>query len=247
MNLRTLQLGLAAAMLLATPASAVQINWGSPVDSVLVDSSGKALGTGLTDFTIELGAFVISDTNQGAWVPNTTNVLEWANHWRVFDQAGFAPELGLFTSTAVLETDGTSGSFPLSSVDFSSRDAYMWIYDTKTSHSSEWFLGRNTDWVFPAKVTPPTPAVPDNCCDKRPPIEWSVSDLKPSTVQGSGDLPLYGNQGNVNGPGVSSPAASPPSYYVQTAYGAVPEPGGSVLVLVLGLLAVLDRRRVPCH
>lgn len=231
MKLQKILLGLPAAIVLATPASAIQINWGSAVDSVFRDSTGTPLDE---TFAIQLGYFesVLGEP----FVPTATNAAEWSSHWKVFDQAAFNPEEGYFTSSAVMNSTGGSSYSPLG-VDFSNQEAYIWIHNTETpGPTAEWFLGRSATasastaaWNLPAK-----PA--DDCCDTTV-LEWSVTDLD------SGDTPVYGKQGEQTGAGVFSDNA--PGYTLQTfTFAPVPEPSSSLL-LALGGMAVALRRRRP--
>lgn len=231
MKLQKILLGLPAAIVLATPASAIQINWGSAVDSVFRDSTGTPLDE---TFAIQLGYFesVLGEP----FVPTATNVTEWSSHWKVFDQAAFNPAEGYFTSSAVMDSTGSSDSpFATLGVDFSNQEAYIWIHNTETPDpTAEWFLGRsatasaNTSaWTLPAK-----PA--DDCCDTTV-LEWSVTDLD------SGDTPVYGKQGDQTGSGAFTVTGS--GYTLQT-FTFVPEPSSSLL-LALGGMAVALRRRRP--
>ena len=226
MKFRNTLLLLPMAIALTTPVSAIQINWGSEVDSVLRDSYGNALDA---TFAIQLGYFESVLGQQ--FLPTAANTSEWSSRWKVFDQAAFDPLAGYFASTVNLNPDGTSSSSFADNglgVDFSSQDAYIWIHNSETPGTgTEWFLGKSTAtpaWQIPAKIV--------DCCDTRPPVEWSVSDLKPTSV------PVYGKQGNVSGAGdytVTGP------YTLQT-FTVVPEPS-SVGLFALGAVALVFRRR----
>lgn len=222
MNLREILLILPAAMVLATPARAIQINWGCEVDSVLRDSFGNPLDE---TFAVQLGFFtsVLGDN----FVPGASNTADWSSHWKVFDQAAFDPASGYFTSSALLKSDGSSDSpFADLGVDFSNQGAYLWIHNSENpGPQSEWFLVTAPAWRIPGKV--------DDCCDNRLPPEWSVSDLT------SGAIPVYGKQGDTTGSGVFTVTGS---YTLQT-FTVVPEPSTSLLLALGGLSVVLRRRR----
>lgn len=199
------------------------IVWGTPVDSVLVDSHGVTLDD---TYVFELGAFTDS------FIPSEQPLADWFSHWRVFDSAttgnGYSAADGYVTSTLEM-SDST----------FDGDQAYLWIHNSHEANnpSTEWLLVKSDDWTFPAY----------ECCDPTPSTEWSVSDLVPA------DIPQYGYQGgttdpplstNTKGPGIISTSGA---YTLQTAtfssYAAVPEPCSSVLMLMLGAMALLDRRR----
>ncbi|MEO7100963.1 MAG: PEP-CTERM sorting domain-containing protein [Luteolibacter sp.] len=222
MKLRKILLILPAAIALATSASAVQINWGSPVDSVIRDSFGIPLNE---TFAIQLGYF---ESVLGVqFKPDFSNMGDWSSHWKVFDQAAYNAEDGYFTSSATMDSTGSSDSpFASLGVDFSNEEAYIWIQKPGTSEAgAEWFLGRSTDWVLPEK-----PA--DDCCDTRV-LEWSVSDLKPA-----GDTPVYGKQGEMQGAGLYTVTGP---YTLQTF--VVPEASSSLLLAIGGMAVALRRRR----
>lgn len=228
MKLRNSLLLLFATLGGSTAAMAAQINWGSPVDSVLRDSFGVPLDD---NFVVQLGYF---ESVLGIpFDPSADNATEWADHWKVFDQAAFDPESGYFTSSALLLADGSSSSpFASTGVNFSNQDAYIWIYNSTTPGPlTQWFLGRNYSganvWTMPDK--------PVDCCDNLPPLEWSISDLD------SGDVPVYGKQGGTAGDGEHIDNGN---YDIQT-FTFVPEPSSALLVACGGLLLALRRHRTP--
>lgn len=193
------------------------LDWGSAVFSELVDSEGQTLDN---TFVFELGAFV------GGFVPDETNVDDWLSYWRVFDQAAYNPSLGYFTSQVNMLDDGTSDSSYLTSgsLSFEGLGAYLWVRNGDDPvEGTEWLLTRADNWTFPT-------AIP-GCCDNGTPLQWSVSDLD------SGDIPKWGNQGGVEGPGVYSVTGP---YTLQT-YTFVPEP--SSLALVAFAAGLMLRRR----
>jgi len=227
MKLRNTLLLLPTVIALATPASAIQINWGDEVDSALRDSFGNSLDA---TFAIQLGFFEKVLGIQ--FVPDATNTADWSSHWKVFDQAAFDPLAGYFASTVMLNADGTSSSSFADNdlgLDFSNQDAYIWIHNSETpGTTTEWFLGRSatgTAWHIPDKVA--------ECCDNRPPLEWSVSDLT------SGKVPVFGKQGTDTGGGSYTVTGT---YTLQT-FTFVPEPSSSLLLALGGVVAALRRRR----
>jgi hypothetical protein len=197
------------------------INWGSPVWSDLVNSSGVALDA---SFTFQLGTFATG------FVPTSSNVGLWAANWKVFDQAVFNPSLGYYSGSANILTGGGGSSTYASTHDFRGQTAYVWGFNTQTYGGSgmEWFWGGASTWQFPATVNPGTPSTT--------PMEWSLSDLT------SGDIPLYGAQGGAVGDGYAS---APGTHDLQTYSipSVIPEApvGGVGIVLAIGTL--LRRRR----
>ncbi|MEK7952020.1 PEP-CTERM sorting domain-containing protein [Luteolibacter soli] len=210
----------AAAFLLfaVAQATAVTINWGSPVLSSTVNSQGQEIDS---SYHVELGAFA------NGFVPTEQNMSEWASNWRTFSVATYVAEFGSFTGTADLVAGGAS-SDPMASLgmNFSDVEAYVWIFNSATmSANTEWFLGRSDSWVMP------TAPLETDCCDDRLPTQWSISDLRP------GDTPVYGGQGQVAGAGSAS---NPGNYDIQTY--TVPETS-SLLLASVGLLFTFWRRR----
>lgn len=239
-------LSAAVITLLTAAAHAQTINWGSEVYSDLRDSHGTTL-TG--DFTFELGAFVLPD-HVTAFTPTALNMADWFTNWVVFDTAAYNPTFNYFTSTVDMTDTGRSSDAPSGLVNFSGRDAYVWIHygTVPNSSATEWLLVRDTNtsaltdpatnWIFPTANT--------HCCDPDLPLEWSVTDLT------STDLPKYGYQTGTNqgdtytktGTGDLRASGVEGSYVLQTAsFTSVPELSSSVLVLILGILGLTDRRR----
>ena len=201
------------------------INWGSEAFSTLVDSHNVELNS---SYTFQLGAF-----NTG-FDPITSNPLLWIASWRVYDAAEYNQANGYFTSTVDMNNDGSSGSADRSDALAFTGAAYLWIRNSNVaeSTSSEWLLVRSSSWNFPAPSS--------HCCDPALPFEWSVSDLAVA------DVPVYGAQDGSNytvqkGGGVIS-TPPPPGTYLQTAT-FVPELSSSVLIVILGMLGLTDRRR----
>lgn len=200
--------------------NAQTLNWGSEFGSSIMNSEGQVLDSA---FVFELGAFV------DGFTPDESNVGSWFSNWRVFDRASYSQEYGYFTSTVHYMNDGTSNSPDESPgvSSFAGLEAYLWIRnDTDPVEGTEWLLTRASNWVFPT----PNPA-PD-CCDTDV-IEWSVSDL------GGGDMPEWGNQNGVSGPGSYTVTGG---YTLQT-YTFVPEPASAMMFAFAAGLMVLRRRR----
>lgn len=238
MNPRKNLLYLPAALILVAPAAAIQIDWGSPTDSIIRDSFGNPLDD---TFAIQLGYFV-SVLGEEPFVPSVTNVADWSSHWKVFDQAEFDPETGYFSSSALLNPDGSSSS-PAADHDaglsFSNQDAYIWIHNSENPvPGSEWFLARSATASAATASASATaawhiPAATGGCCDDRQPLTWSVTDLD------GGDVPTYGKQGNATGAGEFAVTGV---YDVQT-FTFVPEPSAVLLLAIGGAAVVLRRRR----
>lgn len=205
-------------LLAGSRLSAQTLNWGSEVFSDLADSNGITLDD---TFVFELGAFL------DGFIPDETNVDAWASNWRVFDQAAYNQSLGYFTSTVQMLDNGTSDSAYSTggAMSFEGLSAYLWVRNSDDPvEGTEWLLTRSDAWVFPT-------AVP-GCCDNEVPLQWSVSDLD------GGDIPNWGNQGGIIGPGeytVTGP------YTLQT-FTFVPEPSAAALAFV-GICACFLRRK----
>jgi hypothetical protein len=201
------------------PAGAQTFNWHNAVFDTVVDSDGDALdGT----FVFELGAFA------DGFVPIPENVDEWSSNWLVFDRADYNPTLGYFAGAVEMLSDGTSSSAEMTpgAPSFEGELAYIWIRNNDAAApGSEWLLLSDENWVFPMAL--------NECCGNGLPIEWATSDLD------SGDVPLYGGQGGVEGPGVFTPV---PGAVLQTATFIVPEPSVAAC-LVLASCGLLRRRR----
>lgn len=233
MKLKTLLFLLPVSFAMILPAAALQINWGSQVDSIFRDSLGQPLDN---TFQVQLGYFqnVLGSTE--AFVPSQSNIGQWSTQWVTFDQAAFSPADGYFTSKVLMDENGHSSYLTPNNlgVDFSNQTAYVWIKNSQTPGTgTEWFIGRkNADqnsagWATPDKV--------DECCDTRT-VEWSVTDLN------SADRPVYGRQGTMIGDGDYTTTS--PSYNLQT-FSVVPEPTAHLLFATGAVMLLLKRRRDP--
>ena len=226
---------IALAAVMTTSVHAQTIDWGSDVDSVFIDSQGYTLGTG---YTFELGAF------DSGFDLAKNPLATWFAHWNVFDAAAYDATNGYFTGTAQMLVTGLSNSPDLrmssdttdpNTTSFSGLEAYLWIRNDSTTMEkwggSEWLLVRSADWFFPTY----------GCCNPALLLEWSVSDLLPANV------PLYGWQ---KSPGSDQVVGKVDTTFTSSSSGGflqtgtyLPEPSSAVMVLVLGAMAVLDRRR----
>jgi hypothetical protein len=206
---------IAALLLLgAMTARSQTVNWGSLTGSDIVDSHGDPLDN---SYQFQLGAF------GAGFIPDATNLGNWAAHWNVFDTANYSYSSeagGYFTGTQDVQTVGSYPSL------FEGLNAYLWI---RNADETENFLATSSliqgtaDWVFPT--------LDPGCCPNGEVTTWSVSNLG-STV------PVWGSQWDHHGAGEF--IASGP-YDLQT--HAVPEPSG-LLVLAMGCgLLVIHRRR----
>ena len=215
--------------LLTAAAHGQTINWGSEAFSTLVDSQNRQLGL-FDTYTFELGTF------SSGFDPMVSNPLLWLANWRVFDAAEYNRANGYFTSTVEMNDNGSSASADRSDALPFTGAAYVWIRNAGVAQSltTEWLLVRNSSWSFPAPNS--------HCCDPDLPVEWSVSDLTGI------DVPVYGAQKDEaiayqNGLISSQPAAQVGPYLQTATFAPVPELSSSVLIMVLGVLGLLDRRR----
>jgi hypothetical protein len=226
MKVFILHLCVAALFFLPNRARSQDLNWGSPINSEIVDSNGAPLDQ---SFIFQIGAFV------GGFIPDGTNTSNWLNYWQVFDAADYngveSPDdgiVGYFTSTAAMTDSGLSDSSDLSPLasSFEGLDAYLWIRNSNLPiEGSEWFLARAGDWVFPV-------AVP-GCCDNQGLVEWSTSDFLVD------DVPVWGSQGGTQGDGFYTTTGSDT---IQT-FTFVPEPSTAMLVAFLSGAMLMRRRR----
>lgn len=116
-------------------AHAQTIVWGTPVDSILVNSHGYTLDN---TYVFELGAFT------DGFIPSEHPLTDWFNNWRVFDSAssgnGYSAGDGYVTST-----------LEMSNSNFNGDQAYLWIHNSTLAYntSTEWLLVKNPAWIFP--------------------------------------------------------------------------------------------------
>ena len=194
------------------------LNWSNEVFDDLTDSNGNTLDETL--FVFELGSFV------NGFVPDETNTDEWILNWRVFDTASYEQDNGHFTSTVYIQNDVTSSNPTASTISFAGLEAYIWIRnDDDPVPGTEWFLARADDWTFPTTG--------GDCCNTEV-VEWSVTDLATT------DVPLWGRQGGIEGPGEYS---TPPGTTGLQTFTFVPEPSTAIMTAIAGLGLVLRRRR----
>ena len=220
------------------PCHALQLNWGSPGATWVVDSDGDGVDD---NYVFELGAFPLG------FDPGENDPSLWFENWMVFDAAIYNPMLGLFTSEVSISNQVTSSStMPnVSNESFSGLTAYLWIRDSNEPiPGSEWLLVRADNWTFPT--------IGEGCCDTGT-LEWSISDLDP------GDVPGWGWQNDDNvpsgteGPGEFSESglnardiiapSTTRTPALQTATFLVPEPSSALLLLLGASGMVLVRRR----
>lgn len=219
------------AFLLAPSGLAQTLNWDSELFSDLVDSSGQTLDQA---YIFEIGSFADDFT------PNSTNLSDWSNHWRIFDAASYNGMEdqddgihGYFTSSVQMRSDGTSASpFAAEEFNFNGLQAYLWVRNSDVPESdSEWFLARADDWSFPI-------AFP-GCCDNDLPISWSLNDLDRDEI-----TPIWGAQSDLRGSGSYTDGGS---YTLQThnleTYTPVPEPSSVLLLGTAGLVLIGRRHR----
>lgn len=225
--------GMALVLILAagaTSATARSINWGSGLFNKLYNSNGVALDN---SFMFEIGSF------KTGFTPDATNLILWADNWKVFDHAeapassGWNSPFGLFTSTANLAVGGTSSkSPPLTAWTFSQNEkGYLWAFNSPTySPNVEWALITNNasdgissnDWLFPA---------PSDQTSQ--PLDWKLSNANAAII---------GGLNNVESAGTFT--TNPGTFNLQT-HQPVPEPGSALLLLVAACAAGQRRARNP--
>lgn len=256
---RTSLIPVALLCLAVTPARAAStINWGTPYDSVLLDSKGNFLDPALYQF--ELGAFV------SGFTPQQSNLLDWRANWRVFDVGSFSifddqfnvisdssiASYGYITGTAEINSNGTSASQKSgvsSEFDFRGLDAFVWGYNqTSYSDGLEWVLLRSSQWTFPGGGE----VDPDNCCPLTLPLDWSSTDLRYEGFNHvSTDVAAFGSHTGPDANGLGERSFIPGqsgeggaleinAYEFQTF--TIPEPATAVVGLLLAA-GILRRQR----
>lgn len=188
------------------------LNWSSLTNSTIVDSQGDPLNN---SYVFQLGTF------DPGFVPTAANLPNWLASWHVFDTADYSynsTDLGFFTGTENLQNVSQYTSM------FEGLKAYVFIYNAA---NTEYFLATTSSdaWRFPVKDT--------GCCPTGE-VTWSISDLNT-------DTPIWGGQGNENGPGGH---VAPGPFDIQT--HVVPEMTSSILSLLGCAMFALRRRRQPC-
>jgi hypothetical protein len=212
---------------LTATGHAQTINWGSEV--TLVDRTNNPM---TNSFVYELGAFT------SGFDPSSSPLLSWFANWHVFDTATYNATLGIFTGTAQMTDGGGSSDYPNPAFSFNTLPAYLWIRNQAAANASgsEWLVVHDLSWTFPTATL--------GCCDPALPLEWSVSDM--SNV----DVPKFGYQAGTvtvtpyrEGQGTTTANPATGTTYLQTAFAPVPESSSSVLIVILGVLGLTDRRR----
>lgn len=194
------------------------IVWGNDLSQtkILLDSPGNNLSS--VSFTFELGTFATSTGE--LWTPNSDNMDAWFSHWYMFGSSYMSDEtFQVEAESVVKKTD----------IVFFGKPAYMWIRNSKplSGGGSEWLLVESATWDFPA---------PKNCCNNADTWTWHVEDLKIAEI-----VPLDGAQQGYKGSGEYNYIENPIA--LQTAYPSLPEPSSAVMVVVISLSALVDRRR----
>ena len=215
-------------LLLAAPVLKAQstVGWGnSPFDTALLDSSGNIFDA---SYVFELGTF----DNVGGFAPTALNTSEWAAHWKLLNSAvspldafnhGWNVGFQVFSSEFTFNSNGTVAGLSGSSTFTTNEQAYIWVYNP----AGEWALvtdssiGGSPDdvWMLPN----PNPAFPSA-------VNW-VLDTADTAILGS-----------LNG--TYSGGGGPVDYRLQTVnVSVIPEPGSSLMVLLVGCLARVIRSR----
>lgn len=158
-------LKLAACLLLAgaVPAWSQTLNWGSLIDSEIVDSTGEELDN---TFLFQLGAF------EEDFIPDETNIAQWADNWRVFDSTYLGSNgdgTSQFSGTKDVHDHLNSDTPPVNDYPsmFQGLKGYIWIRNTE---KGEYFLASASSWSFPVLD-------PECCSNGELPIGWSINDV----------------------------------------------------------------------
>lgn len=195
-------------------AKSQTLNWGSLTNSTIVDSHGAPLDPLNNTYLFYLVSF------DQVFTPSESNISDWSSSARVFASAQYSynsTDLGYFTNTTNIQDVSNYASM------FEGLTAYLMI---SNAAGTEYFLATtsNDAWKFP---------VMDPGCCPTGTTTWSVSNL-------GSDTPIWGSQDTQHGGGIYDGSGGP--YDIQL--HAVPEPSGSLLVILgIGLASLRRRRR----
>ncbi len=226
-HLKALALAVTLLLGFSTSSHADTINWGDSVGNTVLFSAGAPLNDSVV---FQLGTF-------GSFVPTTSNMDQWSANWHVFDQAvapstsGWNSSEGFFSSTATVNSDGTSSS-GLSPYSFQQGEqAYIWAFspDQSLANGGEWALVTN-----------------DAATDTNPANNWLMPSATDQTVlpldwriDGATDV-IFGGLNSVQGPGDHN--SNPVTFDLQL-HAVVPEPGSALFLGVAAVTLQLRRRR----
>ena len=210
-------------LLLAAPAahSATKVDWQDNIfGATLYNSQGILLDD---SFTFEFGTFGSSFT------PTLANISQWTTQWKLLSRATAPPDIDghgwnsasqAFGQSFTFNSNGTVQGLAGSATFAAGEQAYLWV-----SGSNEWALvtddtpGTSGDdiWLLPA------PNAQDPIT-----LTWVLE---------TATHPVFGGANNLHS---SAPGSvDPGTFTLQTA--VIPEPGSSLLVLLIGVLARLRR------
>jgi hypothetical protein len=207
-------------------AQASTIFWGSPFNSLLLDSSAQPLDG---NYSFEMGTF-------GSFVPTYQNTHLWNDHWKILDRAfdptpadpndgdpeGWNVPDQFFVGTLVHNTLGHSNhpdanppQVDPAYVFAEGEKVYLWVYNNKTNlPGTEWALVTNVNGTGdPAREW----QVPDPS-DEMGSYDWQLEDA---------DTAIIGGVNEERGDGFFF--STPGTFTLQTA--VVPEPSSALLLM----------------
>lgn len=215
----------AASVLACSHAHASGVDWSSPLfdSQQMIDNSGNLLDS---SFTIELGTFATG------FVPTASNTSSWQSNWKMLSRADTSngqwvpndPFFGsYFTNSFYFNADGTVANLAGSATFTANEQAYIWVYS-------------NNEWALVTDNSPGTTGddiwrLPNPSDANGFPTTWYLNTADTAIV------------GGVNGIQSGTPYAYDPGTNFRLQTAVIPEPGTSLLVLMLGGLLQLRRHK----
>ena len=228
-----------ALALTATAKADLTIDWGNDPFSTLIASNGTSLFD--DSYKMEIGTF---NTSSLGGVPTSGNMSLWGSSWTSADTLGAPPDLngaglnsGLGYFTGTFTFDSSNHSTNSGSLFGGNEQVYMWIYKGDKTYATglEWALITNSAWVTPTANTTPNAD------------QWRISDPGTSVVFGGvNNIQSAGDYTAPNMPTVANANDSDSANFeVQThtlTVSPVPEPGGVLMIGMIGMATLLRRR-----
>lgn len=213
------------ATLLAAPVARAfsTIGWQNVPGDPLIDSQGNALDA---TYVFELGTFATGFT------PTAGNTNLWAANWKLLNRATAPPDINtgngwnvggsFFSSSLDFNANGTVQGLSGSATFTAGEQAYIWVYSTTNNGElalvKDDVAGSGPDDIW---------QLPDPTVGPGTTLTWVLDDTTPVAVVGN-------LSGTFNGD----------AFRLQTAQvSPIPEPGSSLMILLVGCLARVVRSR----